>query len=1285
MKNIYSSYLKEYSKTFSLASYRTLHGSIIIWWGIVIIMSCGLLQWNNAVAQAPSPPVVQGASGCNPSSLVLTANFGVQPGDVVRWYAAGQNTNPTDPIPTAINYNFTGMATWCNTSLCVVPSWPAAAAPATAYARLGNMPPPPGAFVGTQTTQNPPFTTSDVFVGYAAAGTTNPTKFGISGFTSSSVYYVKYEVGVQSNPMNLHSATWKFALGSGPNFGNNPNEVTDNETFAKINFNFTDNSSTVNIVAFNSSTGVNIGSIVHLSAPPTTIEVYANASSQNRIYQRGALQFYLQANTYDVWINGVLVANDFVKVSTDPTLTSINSFAFTGSNENMFANNAGDGSVLFLDNISYNVLDTRVVLHTGTTYTTPVLAATTTYYAAVHNNDFPYSPLTSGQYDGVAGRTAVVATINNPPSASISASQTVICAVSGNTTITFTGTADPGSTYNWNCDGCTGGNPTGAGPHTLTWNTLGIKTVTLMVNTSNCPASMTNVSITVNQHSPSFTTSGSPWCVNTNNTLTFAGQAMGSTTYSWDCDGCLGLSNPSAVGPHTVSWLSTGNKSVTLTLTTPGCPTQTTTVIVTVNQHSSNFSANPNPACTNTNVNLQFTGTSSTGTVFNWNCDGCSNLLNPNLPGPHSVHWFSVGTKTVTLTLNTPGCPVSITTVFVTVNAHQAFFSSNANPTCLNTNTILTFTGVNSTGTTYNWSCDGCNGLLAPTNIGPHTVSWSTAGTKTVTLTINTPGCAPDATTVLVTVNQQNPSFIPSANPICVASNLTLTSTSTITSGVTSFNWNCDGCLGLTNPSGQGPHTVTWSTPGTKTVTLSLNTPGCGSQMATVGVTVNAQPTATFSTSSTSICENSNVTLTFTGTPGSTYAWNCDGCVGGNPTTIGPHTINWSTPGTKTVALTVSAPGCANATGQSIITVNQAPSAAISVSQNPTCVNTDITLTFTGSAGSSATYLWNCNGCTGLGTGAGPHTISWGSIGVKTISLTVNTPSCASSNTSLQVTVNQHQASFTAVPNDLCINQDVNVQFNGVVSSGTTYAWNCSGCTGLTAPNGSGPHTISWSTPGIKTVSLTLGTPGCNVSTATSTITVNTTPTSSFIASTQLSCVNATVTVNHTGILGSVYTWNCNGCSAGLLSGPGPHNLVWLTPGVKTVTLQVGATGCSASPVTTVLVTINQHNASFNTSSNPICIEQNTTLTFNGQNTLGSTTYNWSCDGCSNLTAPNVIGPHSVSWSTPGTKTVTLTLTTPGCPNSTFSHQVTVNQHSAAFNVSQSQICVSSPTTIVAS
>jgi hypothetical protein len=1252
---------------------------------------CGIFlfffeQNNSVYGQAPSPPNVTGATGCNPASVALNANFGAQPGDVIRWYQAGQQTNPIDPTAAPVNYNFTGMATVCGTPLCVVPSWPSAVFPATAYARLGSpMPPPPGAFVGTQTNQNPPFPTTDVFVGYAAPGTTNPTKTGINGFNASPTYYAKFEMGVLSNPGNLHSATWKFALGAGPNFGNNPNEVTDNETFAKINFNFTHTSSTVDIIAFNGSTGVNIGSVNSLAPMPKKIEVYANASSQNRIYQRGMLQFYLQAHTYDVWIDDALAADDFVKVSLDPALNSINSLAFTGSNESPGPMNAGDGSVLFLDNIDYNILDTRVVLHTGFTYTTPVLNATTTYYAAVHRNDFPYNITTSGQYDGVMGRTPVVATINNPPNAAITPSQTTICAVSGSTTVSFSGTADPGSTFTWNCDGCTSGSLSGMGPHTLTWNTGGTKTVTLTVSTPSCPSSSTTVLITVNQHASSFTTSGSPWCVNTNTTLNFNGQAVGATTYTWNCDGCFGLANSNAVGPHTVSWSTPGNKSITLTLSTPACPTQTTTVIVNVNEHSASFLANPNPSCVNSNVNLQFSGVSSSGTTYLWNCDGCSNLLNPNLQGPHTVNWFSSGVKTVILTLNTPGCSPSTTTTLVTVNNHSAVINPSDNPGCLNANNTLTFVGINSSTTSYNWTCDGCSGLTAPNAIGPHTVGWNSTGTKTVTLTVNTPGCAAASTTVLVTINQQNPSFITSGNPVCVGSTLSLTSNSVITTGLTTFNWNCDGCSGLSNPNGQGPHSVAWNTFGTKTVTLTLNTPGCGSQTVTTLVTVNDQPTATFNASNSNVCENANVTLTFSGVAGNVYFWNCDGCSGGNPTTQGPHTVSWSAFGVKTVALTVSAPGCANATATHTITVNQAPVAAMNISQNPICVNTNAILTFTGSASALATYLWNCDGCAGLGGGAGPHTVSWSFPGVKTISLTVNSPSCPSSATTTTVTVNQHSASFTATPQELCINQNVNLQFNGVSATGTTYNWNCAGCFGLSAPTSIGPHTVSWGTPGVKTVSLTINTPGCGADIATSLVTVNTSPTSAFNLSQQLSCVNSSIVATHSGIPGSVYTWNCGGCSSGLLNGPGPHSLSWSTPGTKTITLQVDATGCTPSAITTILATINQHSASFNASHNPICLDQNTTFTFNGLNTAGITTYNWNCDGCSNLAAPGSIGPHTVSWVSQGQKTVTLTLTTPGCPNSTASQVITVNQHTPSFNVSQNQICVGSSVSFVAS
>ncbi|MDW8334704.1 MAG: hypothetical protein RMM53_10855, partial [Bacteroidia bacterium] len=69
--------------------------------------------------------------------------------------------------------------------------------------------------------------------------------------------------------------------------------------------------------------------------------------------------------------------------------------------------------------------------------------------------------------------------------------------------------------------------------------------------------------------------------------------------------------------------------------------------------------------------------------------------------------------------------------------------------------------------------------------------------------------------------------------------------------------------------------------------------------------------------------------------------------------------------------------------------------------------------------------------------------------------------------------------------------------------------------------------------------------------------------TSEFTVTRSGSCPVYTFTLTYTGgATGGTYNWDCDGCNEAPLSGQGPHNVTWSSPGVKNVRLNVVAAGC---------------------------------------------------------------------------------------------------------------------------
>ncbi|MCS6905349.1 MAG: fibronectin type III domain-containing protein [Bacteroidia bacterium] len=881
----------------------------------------------------------------------------------------------------------------------------------------------------------------------------------------------------------------------------------------------------------------------------------------------------------------------------------------------------------------------------------------------------------------------------------------------------------------------------------MSWSSAGTKTLTLMVQNNSNPACISTVhTVLVTVHSvPTAVFTATNVCANSSilNVLSnVVYNGVGGSVFTWDCDGCVG-GNPSGVGPHQLSWSSVGVKTLTLVVangSNPVCTSPAHMVLVTVEPAPTSLFNISNPViCHNSAINnvtttLTFSGTAAPNATYTWTCSGCIGNLN-NTAGPYTISWNSTGVKTITLQVTNnslPICVSSITSALVSVLPTPTS-TFTATQICENSATANILSAVSYTGTAANnalyvWSCDGCVGG-APTTQGPHSLSWQTSGTKTLTLAVTNPGvvgCTSPTTSVLVTV-LPTPTSTFAANNSCVLSsttnNLTTLQFQGSASAGATFNWNCNGCIGnLSNTV--GPFNISWNSPGTKTVTLQVinnSSPACTSITSVALVTVNPAPTSNFSISANSICVDFSTTnavtiANFTGVAqnGATYTWNCDNCNGGNPTTPGPIALSWNSAGIKTVTLVVANPGtptCVSTINTVLVTVNPTPTSQFSLSSNvicavPSTTNATVTLNYTGQAASSnATYHWTCDGCSGLGVGPGAHTLSWNTVGVKTITLFVvngGNTACTSPISTQVVTVNTTPTStFTA--NSVCDNTSTTniistINFTGNASANASYTWNCDGCQGGN-PNTVGPHQLSWATPGTKTLTLTVvnnGQPSCTSPTTTVLITVNPTPTGNFTLSATNICSQGSVVNNSTVITyagsnagpNAVYHWDCASCITPPTNTVGPHILSWATPGTKTISLYIEnpTQPLCTSPIATMSVVVSSTPTSSFIVSSPVCTHNSlvnnfTTVTFVGSAQPGAT-YIWNCDGC--ITPPaSVVGPHQLSWATPGTKTITLSVVNPGvagCTSAQSAEIVVCNQTPNPTFIATSAVCQNTST-----
>ena len=155
--------------------------------------------------------------------------------------------------------------------------------------------------------------------------------------------------------------------------------------------------------------------------------------------------------------------------------------------------------------------------------------------------------------------------------------------------------------------------------------------------------------------------------------------------------------------------------------------------------------------------------------------------------------------------------------------------------TCTGTTVTISFTGSANAGATYNWDF-GTAG--AQTGVGPHTVSWNTAGTQTITLVVNNNGCDNIATTDILV---SGVTATAAASPVSaeVGDTITLTATGVSASGgQLSYAWLASaGTLSCTDCP--NPETVMT---GNSTYTVTITDDAGCSDVATANVTLITEP-----------------------------------------------------------------------------------------------------------------------------------------------------------------------------------------------------------------------------------------------------------------------------------------------------------------------------------------------------------------------------------------------------------------------------------------------------------
>jgi len=452
------------------------------------------------------------------------------------------------------------------------------------------------------------------------------------------------------------------------------------------------------------------------------------------------------------------------------------------------------------------------------------------------------------------------------------------------------------------------------------------------------------------------------------------------------------------------------------------------------------------------------------GTGYQYTVPPITNAVNYNWTVPAGAV-ITAGANTNTITVSFPAGSASGN---VSVYGSSVCGSGTASPTLavtVNPLPVPVITGpasacVSSTGNVYStqtgmtgyiWTVSTGGTITGGTGTNSITVTWSTTGAKTVSVTYtNGVGCSPSAPTSLpVNVIAFPVPTISGPSVVCAnAANIVYTTEA----GMTNYNWNVS--IGGTIIAGAGTNaiTVSWPYAGSRTVSVSYTNPtGCSSLAPTVyNVTVN--PAAVPYIGSTSNpCVNSVNNEYITNSGMSNYIWSVSSggtIVSGQGTSV--LNVTWSSTGAQWVSVTfTNTYGCTPPAPTVLnLYVNPLPNPAGPVS-GPTavCAGTNGVAYSCDDIANATSYTWSLPAGANISTGAGTRniTVNYGAAAVSGSITVSGTNGCGNGtpSTPLPVTVNALPAAAGTItgPAMVCAGATGVAYSVATIANATSYSW----------------------------------------------------------------------------------------------------------------------------------------------------------------------------------------------------------------------------------------------------
>jgi gliding motility-associated-like protein len=323
------------------------------------------------------------------------------------------------------------------------------------------------------------------------------------------------------------------------------------------------------------------------------------------------------------------------------------------------------------------------------------------------------------------------------------------------------------------------------------------------------------------------------------------------------------------------------------------------------------------------------------------------------------------------------------------------------------------------------------------------------------------------------------------------------------------------------------------------------------------------------------------------------------------------------------------------------------------------CQNEVATVTYTGIRAPGTTYNWTWGTATSTSgnVGVGPHSVFWNPPigGPQIIVLTTTVNGCVSDAVSQVVEVKKIPTAKFSVISPVCQGQASVLTYTGSSSPAAVSDWDLDGGTVVIGDTADlSPLTVTWNTPGMKIIHLTVNDRDCISPTYTDTIIVNPIPSSAFSNPGSV-CEGDSAQFVYLGSspTTAAYTWDFDGGTPfPATAGRGPFNVTWGTSGTKRVCLNVQQDGCFSSQTCQNVVVHETPNASINPVSN-VCFNNGANSTSFVRGGSAGSTYAWDFGDGSTPRISSNPSPTGIQYLSTGTKTVSLVVATNGCLSDT--------------------------------